>query len=89
MIEIPLDKGGEMPPFFVSRETTPFDTTLESIQKYKRFLIITKSTLVSRETIDYKKMNSKRMRKLCKQIRNANTNKKAYSDNEYFYECRR
>lgn len=32
--------------------------------------------IVSRETMDYKKMNSKRMRKLCKQIRNANTTKK-------------
>ena len=44
-----------MSKFFVSRETTPFDTTLESIQKYKRFLIITKSTIVSRETIENKK----------------------------------
>ena len=36
-------------------KTPIFDITLESIQKYKRFLIMAKSTLVSRETMDYKK----------------------------------
>ena len=66
--------------FIVSRETTPFDTTLESIQKYKRYLIITKSTLVSRETMDYKKNELKAYEKTVQANKERKYNKKAYSD---------
>ena len=75
--------------FIVSRETTSFDTTLESIQKYKRFLIITKSTLVSRETMDYKKNELKAYEKTVQANGMQIQQKKHILINEYFYECRR
>ena len=75
--------------FIVSRETTSFDTTLESIQKYKRFLIITKSTLVSRETMDYKKNEHKAYEKTVQANGMQIQQKKHILINEYFYECRR